>query len=244
MDIEANLRSYLDGNSTSDRRLANDRYASFDYCFNYFQSFRDDKNIPVLASSDNMQRSCLELGFYLASWGMYRGSADLHKKSARYLTPVIEVIANSEKALRVEGTTPWDVDVDCYTEINIRLLLVTADEIRAVLPGASDILVTKIMLGVFGNVPAFDEYFKFGCKTPKICATFGEKSLKQIGGFYRKNAAIIDKYRVPTLDFLSGQPTGRTYTQAKVIDMVLFMEGVNRAVRVTLVNLFSILQAY
>jgi hypothetical protein len=93
---------------------------------------------------------------------------------------------------------------------------------------ASDTLVTKIMLGVFGNVPAFDDNFTYGCKVAHICATFGRKSLKDIGGFYRTNAAVLDRYRVPTLDFLTGEQTGRAYTRAKVIDMALFVEGLNR----------------
>ena len=229
MDIEANIRSYLDGNSTSLGRMADERYASFDYCFNYFQSFRDAENIPLLASADNMQISCLQLGFYLASWGMYRGSADLLQKSARALLPVIEFIAHSE-ALRVEdGKTPWNVDLHCYTKANILLLLLTAEKLRAVLPlGASDILVTKTMLGVFGNVPAFDDNFKYGCKVARICATFGERSLNEIGRVYQANAAIIDRYRVPALDFGTGQQTGRKYTRAKVMDMAFFMEGSKR----------------
>ena len=228
MDIEANLLSYLDGSATSDGRMADERYASFDYCFNYFQSFRDTRNIPQLASLQNMQLSCLQLGFYLASWGMYRGSAELLQKSARYLVPVVEFIASTDCLILASGETPWDIDLDCYTETNIELLLLTAARIRYARPGMSDTLITKIMLGVFGNVPAFDDNFRYGCKVAKICATFGKKSLKEIGGFYRRNAAVIDKYRVPSLDFVTGQQTGRAYTCAKVMDMAFFMEGLNR----------------
>jgi hypothetical protein len=47
----------------------------------------------------------------------------------------------------------------------------------------------------------------------------------QIGTFYRKNAALIDTSRVPTLDSLSGEPTHRGYTYAKGIDIAFFMEG-------------------
>jgi hypothetical protein len=36
---------------------------------------------------------------------------------------------------------------------------------------------------------------------------------------------VIDRYRVPTLDFDSGMDTARRYTRAKVIDMVFFVEG-------------------
>lgn len=228
MDIEANLRSYLDGNSTSAARMADERYASFDYCFNYFQSFRDAKNISLLASPANLQLSCLQLGFYLASWGMYRGSAELLQKSARYLVPVVEVIASADGLVLTTGETPWDIDLDSYTETNIKLLALTAAKIRDARLGMSDTLVTKIMLGVFGNVPAFDDNFKYGCKVARICATFGERSLKQIGRFYRQNTALIDRYRVPTLDFGTGRPTARYYSRAKVMDMAFFMEGVNR----------------
>jgi hypothetical protein len=37
--------------------------------------------------------SCLQLGFYLASWGMMRGSGDLLQRSVRELAPVVDQIA-------------------------------------------------------------------------------------------------------------------------------------------------------
>jgi len=85
----------------------------------------------------------------------------------------------------------------------------------------SDILVTKIMLGVFGSVPAFDTNFKRGCRV----ATFGAKALRRIGGFSQDYAEPINAYRVPTLDFIGGEHTQRNYTRAKVIDMAFFIEG-------------------
>lgn len=208
MDLEANLRRYLDG------REPNARYLSFDYCFNYFQSFRESGDIAALASPTNVQLSCLQLGFYLASWGMLRGSAELLQKSARHLVSIIEEIARTDASL-------WELDVHCYTEANVRRLLEAAGTIRRANGGMSDILVTKVMLGVFGNVPAFDTYFKRGAGVN----TLGLKALKKIGVFYRDNADVIDKYRVPTLDFVSGKPTQRLYTRAKVIDMAFFIQG-------------------
>lgn len=208
LDLDANLRRYLDG------RTPNERYASFDYCFNYFQSFRESGDVSALASQANVQLSCLQLGFYLASWGMLRGSADLLQKSARHLIQVIEVVARTDASL-------WELDAHCYTESNIQRLLELASTIRRPHPGMSDILVTKIMLGVFGSVPAFDSNFKRGCRV----ATFGPKALRKIGTFYQDHAEVINAYRVSTLDFDSGEPTQRTYTRAKVIDMAFFIEG-------------------
>jgi hypothetical protein len=213
--LEENIKMYLNGaTGGSDGRVPDARYASFDYCFNYFQSFREAGNVPAIAEPANIQLSCLHLGFYLASWGMLRGSADLLQRSARHLIPVIESIARADSAL-------WEIDAHCYTEPNIRQLLDAGRVFREARPGMSDILVTKIMLGVFGNVPAFDTNFKKGFRV----ATFGPKALREIGAFYDEHRKVIDEYRTQTIDFVSGQLTSRKYTRAKVIDMIFFIEG-------------------
>jgi len=209
MDIEANLKSYLG------QRGPTARYTSFDYCYNHFQMHRERGLLSELVVGPNMQLSCLHLGFYLASWGMLRASSVLLQKSVKHYVPVIQVIAWSPPEI-------WNVDADCYTEDNCGLVWETARQIRGALPdGASDILITKIMLGVFGCVPAFDTYFKKGFGA----WTFGTKALMRIAEFYRDNADVIDRHRIPTLDFDTGMETARRYTRAKVIDMISFVEG-------------------
>jgi len=89
----------------------------------------------------------------------------------------------------------------------------------------SDTLLTKIMLGVFGSVPAFDINFRRACKPEGLIATFGPKALRKIGAFYQRNPTVIDAHRLPTLDFTSGAETHRRYTRAKIIDMAYFIEG-------------------
>ena len=216
MNVKESIKKYLDGTNGSDGQKPDARYASFDYCFNYFQSFREAGNVGAIAEPEHVQLSCLHLGFYLASWGMFRGSADLLQKSAKHLVPAIKLIARADATL-------WEIDAHCYTEPNIRQLLDTGRVFRPAYPGMSDILVTKVMLGVFGNVPAFDTNFKKGFQV----ATFGPKALRKIGAFYAQNSTVIDRFRVPTLDFVSGELTSRKYTRAKVIDMAFFIEGMS-----------------
>lgn len=209
MDIEANLRTYLGAREPSAR------YTSFDYCFNYFQERREQDDLKTLLRGDALQLSCLHLGFYLASWGMLRGSSDLLQRSVRVFGPVIEVIANAPAEV-------WETDADSYGDGTCSAIFETAMTIRSALPnGATDILVTKIMLGTFGCVPAFDTYFKKGFGV----WTFGPKALRRIGAFYDANAEVIERNRVETLDFATGAPTGRRYTRAKVIDMIFFTAG-------------------
>lgn len=191
------------------------RYASFDYCFNYFQSFHDDDRIPALTEAGQLETSCLQLGFYLASWGMFRGKAALLQHSAKSLGPAVRVLAAAPEAV-------WQADADDYGPQVQAALTTVYRELRASLPGGqSQTLVTKTMLGVFGCVPAYDRYFRdaFGA------ATFGPKSLAGLAAYYRANAAVIDAHRVPTIDFATGADSSRCYTRAKVIDMVFFTKG-------------------
>jgi hypothetical protein len=146
-----------------------------------------------------------------------RGSGDLLQRSVRDLVPVVEMIAS-------EPASTWDFDAHCLGSRTDEVLALSRRVRRAFSIPASDILVTKTMLGVFGCVPAFDRYFRigFGCQT--LCA----EALVRIGNFYIGHQAEIDARRVFTLDFDSGLDTKRRYSKAKIIDMIFFQEGLDR----------------
>jgi hypothetical protein len=208
MDVEANLRKYLR------RRGPKERYTSFDYCFNYFQSHRESGDVSKLVVGPQLQMSCLQLGFYLASWGMFRNST-LMERSVKHYEDLIGVIASLPPSI-------WDIDAHCYTVENCASIWEMKNQIQEALPGSkSDILVTKIMLGVFGIVPAFDSRFKTGSRI----YGFGQNALRKISDFYLENAEVVERNRVSTLDFDTGKETHRRYTRAKVIDMIFFIEG-------------------
>lgn len=211
VDIAVHAARYLRG------RRDTARYASFDYCFNYFQSFHEDGRTPALAEGGQLETSCLQLGFYLASWGMFRGKAALLQHSAKSLGPAVRVVAAAPEVV-------WRADADDYSPSTQAALTKVYRELRASLPGGqSQTLVTKTMLGVFGCVPAYDRYFRvaFGA------ATFGPKSLSGLEAYYQANAEAIDAYRVATIDFETGADSNRFYTRAKVIDMVFFTKGLS-----------------
>jgi hypothetical protein len=221
MNITENIKQFLEGKGKNKGRNPDARYASFDYCFNYFQSFKEKDCPQKLADCDNIQISCLQLGFYLASWGMFRGSSFLFWSSIRYLMRLIENIANFDKNI-------WEIDVDRYSKENINLLLDCRSMIISSLGAANnptDTLVTKIMLGVFGNAPAFDDNF---CKGLKLKKSLDRHSIGFIAEFYLDTRTIIDQYEIFTLDFHSGKETKRKYTKAKLVDMIGFIEGINK----------------
>jgi len=190
-----------------------ERYASFDYCFNYFQGFKDKKEL----AQNNIQNSCLHLGFYLASWGMFHNSF-LLQKSIKFYEPLIKYIASEKCGV-------WDIDADEYTDTNIEKLIKCGKNIKDKLGNkrVTDTLVTKIMLGVFGNVPAFDSYFRSGSNL----GTFNKHSLKEISHFYKSYSEIIsdEASKIKTFEYHSGKASNRSYTKAKIIDMIFFIEG-------------------
>jgi len=89
--IENFIREYLD------KRKAEKRYTSFDYCYNYFYSFFEDNQQSQLQRDENLEFSCLHLGFYLASWGMFRGSSPLLDRSLVYFEDLIKKISDIPK---------------------------------------------------------------------------------------------------------------------------------------------------
>lgn len=84
--------------------------------------------------------------------------------------------------------------------------------------GASHTLVTKVMLGVWGVIPAFDRYpqsaFRDLGQTLKERSAFNflrERSLGTLADFYAEHADESDTLSSQhcAADFAAGQPTGR-----------------------------------
>lgn len=232
MEIFNNIKEFIKD------RNKNSRYASFDYCFNYFRTFYEktitkEGKIEELASKEHIQDSCLHLGFYLASWGMYRGSTPLLKDcSVKIYEGLIKEIA------KPETLDLWKIDVNDYPknikrlyDFGITIQNVLGSEISSLRPKKytpSDTLVTKIMLGIFGNCPALDGNFKEGMKQAEFSLpySFHVDSFKKIYDFYIKYKRDFDKVEPPsTLDFLTGKDTDRLYTKAKLVDMAVWIEG-------------------
>ena len=217
-DIRVLFEGYLSGKENDTHR-----YESFDLCYHHFRvQFRDsDKKII------DPEKSCAILSAYLASWGMMRGSSFLLGHNYKKLLPLIEYFAGLDEEY-------WEIDVGGYPQ-NYDRILGAYDEIkgRLISEGSRDLtLVTKIMLGVLGIVPAFDEYFTtFIREQPKsICKfrSFSREALESIHRFYMNNKALIDSFagddRVGVVDFDDNQ-TELGYSKAKVIDMIGFIGG-------------------
>jgi len=225
ISIERNIKQYMD------ERKPYSRYTSYDYCFNYYQSFLKSDRIKALASEKNLNLSCLHLGFYLASWGMYRGSGMLLQTSVKIFEPLINLISDLDKKY-------WRIDVDSYSKKNNIQFMIDISKIikKSFLeyyPNfiVSDTLITKIMTVIFGSVPAYDNYFNRGLFSKQSCV-LSMDSLNFIIKFYKYYSKIIDSLEIHTLDYNTSNLTDNIYSKAKIIDMICWIEGLNNVTEI------------
>lgn len=199
------------------------RERSWDLCFSYFQEHR--------RPTEAMETSCLHLGYYLASWGMLRGSSFLFRETnLLHYQGVIEVIEKHN-----ENLLGWDVsdylDAAKYEQFS----LAWTDLRVALVPEgrASLTLVSKVMMGVWGCVPSFDTYFVATFKS--LAQTRGERgawnragkdALGMLHEVDEQHADEIESVRdrYPVWDFASGGPSEQRMTRAKVLDIFGFHE--------------------
>ncbi len=231
---------------------ANSRYLSWEYCYGKFHEAFDKLN--ELNEDDYLNLS-LHLAFYLASWGMYRGSSFLLQFDYKVHLQTVKLILN-DKYKPLIGYC-WDKGDKNYSS-NLDLLfgsegnegLINSikkeyerfrrearNEDESTNQAISDILVTKILLGTLGCVPAYDEMLKgalkFGkeeCGEKELVQRFGKNSFEALVDFYSKNKKKIRK-KMETLT-LKDLPSIE-YPQMKLLDMGLWKLGLEKSKKTT-----------
>ena len=196
----------------------NHRYRSWEHCYRYFA-----KTI----SENDIEHACLHLAFYLASWGMYRGSSDLLQKDYLIHKGVVKEII----AYRHLFGTRFENQDEAVSAI-LKLIgsirkhyqnaLFNVDGKKRDKPfNATDTLVTKILLGTLGCVPAYDQYFVQGMRAKGIgYSKLSKENLDKVIQFYLDNQDEIDQAGEIIL-----KSSGIKYPPMKLVDMHFWMLG-------------------
>jgi hypothetical protein len=210
------------------------RYKTWDNCHKYFVNLyksNKDKLFDDLSECEQ-EMSLLQLGYYLASWGMYRGSSFVLQYDNSIYKEVISILLNSKY------DKLWDLSFECikqdakgvqellvdlrdsimkslyeyrhYSVYKGKLVETSKDEKEL-----SQTLVTKILLGTLCCCPAYDTYF---------CSA--------IGGSY--NSFFDDKkilnllYIVSQNDIFNKLSQKYNYPVMKIVDMAYFTIGIEK----------------
>ena len=226
------------------------RYRSWEWCRKAFLEGKKEywkKGTTDKKKKEIIDYLALHLGFYLASWGMYRGSSFLLKRDYKTHIRVVELILDKRYQIlwNIDYSSLKGKDIDNICDlifnkpdgISHRIkeiykkkkdFFVDLDDEKEDIP--SDTLVSKLLLGTFGCVPAFDSLLTQGIsafkktgfyKTEKISGKtlpqcFNEKSYKWLVSFAVKYNTIIEKW------------TRKGYTPMKCIDMFFWQIGLEK----------------
>lgn len=199
----------------------NGRYRSWEHCYSHFIKARGSKEIDYDYLS-------LQLAFYLASWGMYRGSSFLLQKDYKVHIPLVkELLSEEYDALAGIECIEFrkESNQQLFLEIN-SFLGQYYDKIRREVKGQelknqlSFTLITKILMGTLGCVPAYDRYFIAGIKKQKVTTgNYNLKSIMKLVDFYEKNSVRLEPVREKM------EVDGMPYPQMKMLDMGFWQIG-------------------
>jgi len=174
--------------------------------------------------------------FYLASWGMYRGSSFLLQYDYTIHTSVVKEILKPEynKLFGIECK-------ELNSEQTVLLLKKLNSEIGGIYKqfrsnaGKEDIkqdisttLVTKVLLGALGCVPAYDRFFVDAVKKNEVTTgNYNIASLQKLIKFYEKHQERLEELRSKFLIEYQFNEDKKTllYPQMKVLDMGFWKIG-------------------
>ena len=220
------------------------RYKSWEYCHDIFYSFH--KKIVdegYVMKPEDYDLLALHLSFYLASWGMYRGSTFLLQRDYKTHINVVKVVLNDNYAdlwdfnpcdkgkeeleqIIELANTAYQKIFDAYGTIDEKKYLEPENEKDEPITVT---LITKILLGTFAISPAFDTFFISGIRCYKKnnkevklgCASFYEKAddfkdcLDYLFHFCKENG---QKINIPKLNPFN-------YPMIKKLDMYFWQLG-------------------
>jgi hypothetical protein len=218
LPLHGKIRAYHDAMACEHHR-----YRSWEHCFGYFQS------ITPKRLSQDPKTAALHLGFYLASWGMYRGSGFLLQHAYTIHLSVIGLL-----------TTPtcaplWNTEfgADQGDSDLAPVVMAAASAVRnAYQPFASaaetgeatDTLVTKVLLGTLGCLPACDRFFIDGFKAAGLSySRLNTNFLHRLLEFTHANLPALrtEQSRIKSR-------SGVRYPLMKLVDMYFWQLGYER----------------
>ena len=192
------------------RSSVTERYSSYDLCYGYFY-----QNKGKLIGT-RLEESCLQLWSFLSSWGMVARGNALQGKSYAYLKDAVDFINSNPQYYQstIDSSIYSQEMLDLYDGLKKKINLLQRNQ---------KTIITKIMLGVYGCIPAFDQY---------VCDTFGtsttgnlsSQNIDSVISTYISHKDLIDSLANSTqlLSFNGSSTVGLSYTPAKIIDMIAF----------------------
>jgi len=190
------------------------RYRSWEHCYRFF------RNLAPSGIAAQRENAALQLGFYLASWGMYRGSTFLLQRAYTVHLGIVDLLASPRFA------PLWKREFGCEADDVglVPIILDAAQEIRKTYSQFGEptqTLVTKVLLGTFGCLPACDQYFISGFRRAGLGYSYlNAKFVKKLLDFSLANLTELRREQSVINDY-----NGDHYPLMKLVDMYFWQLG-------------------
>lgn len=216
MDLEKLARQYFD----EVRKNEFSRLRAWEFIYAYTRV--DD--LSVLVDESHIEKTGLHLGLYLAQWGMFRGSGKLIDQNLNYFMWMSKFFFKElpENFPDFYGHTFSDFAHDNFCkEFDEVMKFIRSEELMM---NPSDTLISKILLGIWGHVPAFDSQFIISAKK-----VFKHQPIKCNSDFLYTFRLYLEK----TNNFNSTEYPFEidgmrySYTFAKLADMAFWLGAVH-----------------
>ena len=191
------------------------RYRSWEHCYEFFRDW-SRKNF----AAEQRNAAALQLGFFLASWGMYRGASFLLKHTYTIHEAVIgQLVSDRFADLWVTEAGAEDADAQ-----RVQLILEAVAAVRKAYEPfgvPTDTLVTKILLGTLACLPACDRFFIKGFRTSNLAySRVNRRFVERVHGFCTNHLTELRQEQTRI------RQNGRGYYPLmKLVDMYFWQVG-------------------
>lgn len=217
----------------------NHRFQSWEHCFSFFQNAFISKSI----SNEQKDHLSLHLAFYLASWGMYRGSSFILQKDYKVFYPIIDLLFSQKdnfnqskiksllergdsESIRLFSIEHFNLDQNLNTLLkNIKISV--KDNIS---DRVSATLKTKIILGTLGSIPAYDRFFQTGLKEQNLIKSYSKNGIYKMLLFAKSNLNELNmvKRKISSIQNDNSNLNKLDYPYMKIIDMYFWKIGFDK----------------
>jgi|GEM_PF-3631112 len=202
------------------------RERSWDYLWDYVHpnvGTPDGRN--SLITGKNRELTSLHLGFFLASWGMFR-KGRLRSQNLRFFEALAEeLFGRTEQQF-------WELELDHFRCADQPAILFdkVVKRLRAFLrtsigQGDTSLIVGKVLLGAWGQCPARDRYFNLGFNAFQNEHRANPRYGGQFEGSFLRYIAVLAHENGWHL--YAPRENGTPYPAGKVADMAFFNYGEN-----------------
>lgn len=265
-EIKVIVKKYYSSFQNLNEGDAGTRFKSWEYCHQFFLDNKDKfkgkfidgvwvKNEDLTPEQKSIRDlMALHLAFYLASWGMYRGSSFLLNRDYKAHLKAVDIILepkyeslwnfnpsdeesieSADKLLFSQSENNrgiyWRIKEDAYNSIPAPESNLSSSYNSPSKGVPTDTLITKILLGTFACIPAFDRFFKDGVKISNKNLPEDEKISTNLESKQQKSFKAIAKFALNHPDSISSLINDdnfkglKDYPVMKIVDMYFWQKG-------------------